>query len=516
MGVLFEGYLQRRWSEHSPIEETFFALEGAEGRNVFLVLYPRAPVNGEDDCTVPEQALSLAGSWITPASDAIDPQCKRVKLFGFQLCFLPATGHGVVVSRLELFADSEDEAREWVLRLVSAGARGDAELYDQYDIDVPIVSLFFPDDEPAQVVAVRGCCYVLFCPALLVAIMGSALLIVMALGLVTLVLVCAFKAIEWLFGSCRGGAKAADAEAASMSAGWVSCCSSFECCCIPKGRSGAAAGGCVQRVLSVLRPIGLGIVGLLSSPLLLIGLLIKGVLSAVLSAGQAALGACKGGCCSKFGLTCAHALTKLGACGTPACQRCLPACVSRPLLALLSQAGAWPGATGGAAGGAAGGAKSDVEGGANGAETIAGGAQDGALSLKTIWERATQLGGRFCPWLCKPRPTDYQRLGGSSDKQREAHVVLGARGPSAAETRKPLSRLDAVKGGRKPVAVHVPNLEGHPGRKPVAAAAAATPPPLPAAAGKAAANAAAFAAAFPPAAGKGKASASPVTRVNRP
>jgi hypothetical protein len=92
MGVLFEGYLQRRWSEHSPIEETFFALEGAEGRNVFLVLYPRAPVNGEDDCTVPEHALSLAGSWITPASDAIDPQCKRVKLFGFQLCFLPATG----------------------------------------------------------------------------------------------------------------------------------------------------------------------------------------------------------------------------------------------------------------------------------------------------------------------------------------------------------------------------------------------------------------------------------------
>ena len=128
MGVLFEGYLQRRWSEHSLIEEKFFALEGAEGRNVFLVLYPRAPVNGEDDCTVPEQALSLAGSWITPASDAIDPQCKRVKLFGFQLCFLPATGHGVVVSRLELFADSEDEAREWVLQLVTAGARGDAEL----------------------------------------------------------------------------------------------------------------------------------------------------------------------------------------------------------------------------------------------------------------------------------------------------------------------------------------------------------------------------------------------------
>jgi hypothetical protein len=50
----------------------------------------------------------------------------------------------------------------------------------------------------------------LFTPdALLPLVSGvkSALLVVMALGLVALVLVCAFKAIEWLLGGCRGGAK---------------------------------------------------------------------------------------------------------------------------------------------------------------------------------------------------------------------------------------------------------------------------------------------------------------------
>ena len=49
MGVIFEGYLQHRWDEHSRLVDAFFAIEGANGSTTFLVLYPPVPADVDEE-----------------------------------------------------------------------------------------------------------------------------------------------------------------------------------------------------------------------------------------------------------------------------------------------------------------------------------------------------------------------------------------------------------------------------------------------------------------------------------
>ena len=267
MVVIHEGPLQLRTQKDRSrtYADAYFAIDSAEAKHAFLLQY--LPPQSEDDDPLsipPAEAFSLARSSLASSSNASASSSAAFDLL---------VDAGGVPMRLELAAFDEEEARKWVVQLVSVGVASSDELNRKFDIDSPLLALFFPAEKTPGDSAFRALFYVLFCPVTSMVFLG--------------VVTCRSLKATWQCccrcwgGCCRALGRCVGECCGAAGRCFCGCWSGFLMCvdallrCQCRCCSCCEGGRCCSAVVDkCLKPLGMAIGALVGAPFLLVGFIL--------------------------------------------------------------------------------------------------------------------------------------------------------------------------------------------------------------------------------------------------